>query len=333
MPTNQPIFDCIMPNLVNGVLPKEFCLADFEGDEGIIHTTEEGTPLRLVDGFMDGIRSYHMGPPSLPEDIFPTLVSLIERACMKDTEAATEEITTLVNEYGVLHLIDTIQQAAMTLTERIDAPTMFSFAIRQLRLSTEKEMVKFALALMELFGEPDLDLKHIIHCFAACDEFTIFCCWNARSWENGNDEVFAMARHAHGWGRIHAVEQLDPATEKIRDWLFHEGIVNEIDAGYSAVTCYLKAQVAERLEEKMSPEDFAAATAIMTAGLADGPALGFLALPEPRPELERYIAQAGKQNLDDQACECVTLVKDAAEGEEWDDLANDCQALLESCGK
>lgn len=139
-----------------------------------------------------------------------------------------------------------------------------------------------------------------------------------------------MAKKTEGWGRVHVVDMLEPESEEIRDWLLREGINNYVMPEYSALTCYEKAGVAERLERGVDHGEFSAITSIVCAALSDEPVAGLFALDNPKAELERYIKQAEVQPLDIEDCECVRLIAARAEAKGWEDLAAQCNALLES---
>ena len=49
-----------------------------------------------------------------------------------------------------------------------------------------------------------------------------------RTWKDGNNEIWNLAKRVHGWGRIHAIEQLEPETNDIRRWLLTDGVRNEV---------------------------------------------------------------------------------------------------------
>lgn len=127
-------------------------------------------------------------------------------------------------------------------TETLSANAVHSYAVQCLD-SGEVDIVKLGLILTELFVEKDENVKDKIRTLGLSDEFTIFCVFNMLNWENGNDEVFRLAQKVHGWGRIHAVERLDPVNSEIKEWLLREGIDNRVMSEYSAPDVYEKADI------------------------------------------------------------------------------------------
>ena len=318
----QSIFEYIMSHVVDGELPEDFSLDGYDDDE---------QPIRFADGAWDGICIYHVAPPTYPDGFQQTLVQVLETACAGDFETADQMLLELTGEHRAVFLIDEFQSAVVDNAEGLDSQVLGDYMVHLVTTSVDKELFKLGLALLELYDEPGPDMKELVRTIGLSDEFTIFCLWNMRHWTNGNDELFSLARKVHGWGRVHAVEQLEPTTEEIRDWLLYEGIDNQVMPEYSALTCYRKAGVAERLEREIGHEEFSAITLIVDAGLNEGgPVAGIMALDDKESELFRYVRQAERQPLDLDDCECISKVAKIAEAWGWDDLAASCQALLES---
>ena len=82
-----------------------------------------------------------------------------------------------------------------------------------------------------------------------------FTC-DGETFDSLNDRIYRIAQRVHGWGRIHAVEMLEPTTEEIREWFMTEGFYNTVMEEYTALTCYRKANVQERIHENLTTEEF-----------------------------------------------------------------------------
>lgn len=66
-----------------------------------------------------------------------------------------------------------------------------------------------------------------------------------------------------GWGRIHAVEQLNLADQEMEWWLLSEGWDNTVLTVYSALECFRKARCAELLQGDMTREQYDFMTGLM----------------------------------------------------------------------
>lgn len=316
----QSIFEYIANSIVNGVLPPNFNLDPYEKDE---------QDIRFADGAADGITIIHTAPPDLPDSLSNDIDRGITQACSGDYEAANETFGKICEEYRAVAIIDEVQRCVMERSGEINAEALWVYAVYLLGSSTDKELVKIGLVLLELFGDTDDEVKETIRILGRSDEFTLFAAWCARSWADGNEELFRLAQSVHGWGRIHTVQMLEPATDEIADWLLYEGIHNTVLPQYSALACYVKADVSERLaDDALSHDDFSAISSIVHAALSDSPAAGLSALEDPKGELERYIRQAARQQLDPDDRECLEAVADYADDHGWADLASEFRALL-----
>jgi len=319
MAADRAIYDHIVTSIVDGRLPEGFDLGDYARDE---------TEALFADGAMDGICIYHSAPPELPEDIVQTIVGALETTCAGGHDAAEATLSQLLAEHRAIDLVGQVQQAVAEVAPRVNAQALYGSAVLPILASTDKEMVKLGLAILEMFSEPDEMMKEVVRNLALSDEFTFFCARNAQEWSHPNQELLAMGRKVRGWGRIHAVAMIEPETDQIRDWLFREGVDNDVMPEYSGLTCYVKAGVAERLAGEMGADDFAAATAIVAASLGDGPVAGIPALDDPVAEFGRYVAQAARQELGEDARACLEAIAGLARGNGWDDLVASCEALL-----
>ena len=323
----KSIFDIICDNIEDGHLAESFSLSNYIDD---VVGTVDGYKIRMADGAMDGICIYHVASQRLPKENVEVLISAFEAVCDGDYDTADEVLEKMLSEHSAIYLIDQIQEAAIDVAKRIGAKEVFRYAILRTVGSTNPEMVKFGLSICELMGDLPEDLKDMVRILALCDEFTIFCAWNARNWENANDELFEMAREAKGWGRIHVIKMLEPETEEIREWLLYEGVNNGVMPEYTGMTCYEKADVAKRLEREMGHDEFSAITAIVSACLCVEPVCGFPCLNDPKSEVVRYVKQASRQTLDRADCRCLETIAGYAKQMGWEDVVSECDALLES---
>lgn len=256
MTDNASIYDYIKASIVEGELPEEFTLCAGEDDE---------STGGFIDGALDGVDIFVFGCKDVDdealEDINNALVNVLEG----NDDQASQEFDKLFERFSLLDIIEHVQDALASLAASYKLRPVFDYACNLLQASCDKEMVKLGLAILEPFGEQEATPKDVIRTLGACDEFTLYCAKCARRWENGNDELFSLAKAAHGWGRIHCVEMLEPETEEIRQWLLHEGAFNNVMTEYSALTCILKADLANVLESPLTQEEFIAVSSLIEA--------------------------------------------------------------------
>lgn len=118
-------------------------------------------------------------------------------------------------------------------------------------------------------------------------------CFSCCRWADGNDAVWEAAQHVSGWGRIHAVAQLEPGSDAIRRWLLLEGWRNNVAPDYSALTCVEKSGLAEALHSgALDSAEFTAAGELLPYLLSEGPVAGISALENSGVFLQDYLTLA-----------------------------------------
>lgn len=286
---DYPLLTYIRENLDDGYLPENFSLPcpDIDDDKQA-----------FTDGALDGIMLYHQRnePLELGE-----LEDIIRRAadgddiCVIDSEKYFEKTGN-----KMILLIDTVQNFIIDNKSELNAQNMFGFGVDLAVGSNNKEAVKLGLSILALFGDFNEKLTEAILDLAVCNEFTLFAMWAMDAMEDKNELVFKMAQHADGWGRIVTVDELQPETDEIKEWLLKEGIKNTVYPGYSAITCFKKADVMTLLENGLNDDNFRYVEYIITFLILDGPTIGIKAFTEDEERImDMFITAAENRELDE----------------------------------
>ena len=323
------IFQYICDRLEGGILPEGFSLP--EENDGDIHWT---------DGALDGVIIYHMAEQDLSEETMRLIQEGILAASEGNYQEADRIFLEIRKTIRAIQIIDDLQRWIIEHCESLNPSMIGQYGFHLLLEAQDRELVKIGLILMELLAEPDEGLKAVIETLGLSDEFTIFAIFNMRKWENGNEEIFRLARKCRGWGRIHAVEYLDAEKEEnegnqeIRDFLLREGYRNEIQNEYSALTCFEKAKVEERLRDvTLSENDFGHIGEILTALLNEGPVQGISALENPERVLLLYVGQGKRLEeegalLSDRDLASLRRVSDYAKDQSMSRVSDAAEELL-----
>ena len=283
------IYDLICDNIIDGVLADGFSLPDEDTESSV----------KYAPGAFDGILIYHTRLPGLEDEALQMMaeaLGTISEQNYPETDALFFELT---KHYCAIHMADDIQQHVCQHIEELDSENVFNAALYLILNSQHKECVKIGLILFELFGLTGADLREIARNLSLYDEFTLYCIWNMRKWENGNQEIFELAKKVHGWGRIHAVERLAPETDEIRRWLLTEGCKNDVMNDYIALTCWNKSNAKEVLFGSPDPEEFHGLSDIMEGLLSEGPVSGISSLEDAEEILSRFISISANYDLTD----------------------------------
>lgn len=317
-PESQSLYNYIAENCVNGELPKDFSLP---------RKTEPGR-IQFADGAADGIAVYHMGTETLDENAWEEMAALIHLISDGKMNEADCLLSDFSGRHTALSVIDPWQDYVIENRDKLQAGNLYRYGVDKMLNASEIDEVKYGMILLELFTLQDEQVRDAVRMLGLSDEFTLFSVFIMLRWENGNDEIFQLAKHVHGWGRIHAIDRLSASTQEISDWMLHEGIENWILPEYSALTCFEKADVRGRLERKLSHEELVDIGKILVSMLDEGPCVGISAVGDG--VLEEYIEHAQKLALDFADYQRITAIWDHAAKNDNPVLQEKCQRLLRS---
>lgn len=289
------IFENIIRNIKDGEIDKDFWLG-----------AEEGNPLKLADGAMDGICIYHMARTEVTDEMLRKIGEVIDRISADGSDKNDEFVMSVVNEYRVINIIDQIHKYIITNKDRINAGNLYKYGLHAMFDTDNAELVKFGMCIMELF-EHEEAIKEGIRQIGYCEEFTIFTIFNIRNWENPNEEILNLAKKVSMWGRIHCVDYIEPETEEIKRWLLAEGVHNGVVPAYSGHVVYEKAGVEELLnKDQLTYEEIHGILDITSALLDEGPVRGISLIDNIEGYIEKVLAHA-LDNMPLKPDDCIVI--------------------------
>ncbi len=309
MNEKKSLLDVIRENIVNGELPDSFSLPkDDDGDPNKI---------RWADGAEEGVMIYHMGRSEISDEQMQIVADAFSNS--GDTEKVVTKMKEFFEKASPIGSIDAIQRYIFDHTDILDPNVIHNLGVECLH-KDDVAIVKFGLMLIEIFNEPDEELKDIIRTLGLSNEFSLFAIFNMLTWTDGNNEVFELAKKVRGWGRIHAVERLEPETEEIKEWLLAEGINNDVVPDYSALDVYQKAGIASLLKTDITDTQLDQIASVLKSMFSEGPVKGISSLSEEesRDLLGDFAAQSGNHELTANICD---VIKTISEDERFKDIA------------
>lgn len=286
------IYECIHAQIKEGCLP--------HGSLSAFNLDMELNDYAMAPGAIDGMCVYHIANEPLSSEGQELIHKGIEAAFAKDFTKADACFLALGEKHRAVHIVQALQETAFDLLPEEGQGALLLYALDHLMLKSRHiECVKYGMIFAECYGDVIDMVKESIRTLGLHDEFTLFATFNMKQWENGNEEIFYLAQHVHGWGRIHAVHALAPDTDDIKDWLLYQGCANDVLADYSALTCFLKSDALARLKENPSKEAFIAISNLIDLLLIEGPVPGISALPDASSILKDYLTQVATRFLTD----------------------------------
>lgn len=311
------IYEKIVAALQNEKLPENFSLPD-----------EDTSGIRWAPGAMDGVTIYHMGAPSFSDGDKQAVLSAVQKASQGACDEAYGAFLALGRAHGAYQLIDVLQHCIIDHAGSLNLGALHGFAEKCLLDAPDTDLVKFGLEILEIYTDPKPELKKIVYTLGLYDEFTIFVLFHMERRPDSNAEIFRLAREVHGWGRVHAVERLEPQTQEIKDWLLHEGAHNAVMPEYSARICFQKSDAAQRLKGALSDAEFASVGFLFAHLFEEGPVAGISALPNAREAILDYLAQAAARTLSSDDYCVIQMMQDYAGAQSDPEIAAVCGRLL-----
>ncbi|MBR2670672.1 MAG: hypothetical protein IKE27_00555 [Oscillospiraceae bacterium] len=286
-----------------GILPEDFSLKT--------ETAEESIP--WAPGAQDGVTIYHINYPGLNDEEYTKMEEALKSASAGDSAAAGRLFSELTKNVRAVSIVDELQGYIFENKDDIDAKNLFWTAVTLVKESLNPECLKIGMELLELFKHPS-DIREIIRTVGLYDEFTIFSVWCMMNWEDGNRDIFELAKKVRGWGRVHAVEKLKPENEEIRQWLLTEGCRNEVLPAYSALTCWEKAGAESILFGTPTVEEFKGLSLIIGGLLDEGPITGISETDDPVGIINRFLEISGNYPLTDADRGVIASARDYIDG-------------------
>src|SRR6185437_5989818 len=247
-----------------------------------------GSKIRWGMGSMDGVMTHHMGTGENEEAVRKT-VELVLAYSRQPTATNKAAVYQHVIAAHVVSIIDPVIEALLN-EGGIGHDRLYELARSFVTESPDREPVKFGIALLGLFRQPDD--QELFQTLGRHDEFTLFCAVAITNSSEDHDEaLWRLAGNVTGWGRIHAVERL-ARTENpaIKDWLLREGFRNSILYEYLAATCARAGGLLAALsEDRVDRGLLTAAGEIIQALIVGGPAEGIDDYKDARPVIESYL--------------------------------------------
>jgi len=280
------IYEMIKANIgEDGKLSRDFSL------------DEPTTPNQIcyAPGAMDGIGVYHMGAGN-PDKEAVKIVKLIKKYLQTDKMSYINEIEAVLADTRTISVVDPILQNIKKDHKGIEPQKIVEFGFNLAKESGNTELVKLGISLLGLFDLGKYEsIKNLVAILSLYDEFTLFSVVAVLNWSNGNDLVFWIANHVDGWGKVHAVERLEPEDEIIKDWILREGCSNGVMDAYLGLNCAVKGDLISALRrDSMDDELFDSISIIIDALLDEGPVSGISEYEHAKEALILYLNHAKK---------------------------------------
>lgn len=244
-----------------------------ESVDGSLPDDEEfwsGDKIRWVAGGLDGAFGHHGGPAKMTDEA-RELVRLLAKQSRKPKNSTRKALYAKLVKTDIGGMIDAVLDEVRK-HPGIQPDSVFLEAKWLAEHAAHRNVVKFGIAMLGLFQNGQV--KELLLTLGRHEEFTLYAVVAIHNgMEDSNQVLFELARQVHGWGKIHIVERLEPASQEIKDWLLREGCRNNVMNEYLACICARNGGLREALSaDRVDGALLNGATDIIEALLNGGPA-------------------------------------------------------------
>lgn len=206
-----------------------------------VYLYDEGQ-MKFAHGFADQL---------VNEPVLPTytkkLIKLFLQQVENPTDATRKATYEKIQDEKVISYFE--EFLALFLAMEKDEALVQKEAIWLLEHAAHREVVKFALLVL---GTTDCEnVKERLKTIALHEEFTgvaIFALTNGG--RNVNDDVWEVAKQTSDWGKLAAMNFLEPAREEIRLWFLTHGVEGVVEGNHAPLLCAEKGQLDIELHEE-----------------------------------------------------------------------------------
>ena len=297
---------------LDGSLPPHFDLPESsEDDSSSENAAEKPHMARFAPGAKDGISIYHFGVTPAP-DVAKEVARIIKKDCKKSGSSPSPRLLEIFREHSALSLIDDLLDELSRDMRGIILSNFADYACRLVFDSSDRELVKLGISLMGMLStEDECEITRDLLILAAFDEFTLYVVIALQNRTDTDTLVWQIARTARGWGKIHAVERLEPATSEIREWILRDGLDNEVMNAYLALTVAEKGRLIETLRlASLENELFESVTKIMEALLDEGPVSGISVYEDREEAISHFLRHVSKRTATPELLRAVRKIYD-----------------------
>lgn len=280
------------------------------------YSTQES--IKFAPGALEGIFGHHTsGDDGKNDKLYDFLIKRINQR--------PEIIINELEKSGLLSnekvITDGIVKQIYKNKEHIPADSLINLACSFITDGTEEYTVKLGLILLVLFNiDNNAKLKNILLDLAVWEGFTEYVIQNMSDWTDKNNAYFQLAKRLNGWGKIDAVEQLDPETEEIKEWILCDGCKNSIMYSYLALICAEKCDLYSILKTRKLNEHELSGTKDIIEGLLDeGPCEGISVIENANELLLMFVTQYDNNKLSIEDINLLDLILDYANTYDGDD--------------
>lgn len=128
----------------------------------------------------------------------------------------------------------------------IDKKKLYKAAIKFATESGNSEEIKVGIIMLAFFQNKEA--LSILQVLGTHSEYTLYVITALKRFDYYNSIIFKLAQKTYGYGKIHCLNNLEPVTNEIKNWIIEEGCNNTVLKSLSAAMCIYKVNMSSYLK-------------------------------------------------------------------------------------
>lgn len=203
---------------------------------------------------------------------------------------------------------------------QFSAPLIHKWALYMMLFGKEIETVKIGIALMGLFPlEGEDKIIELLEKLSLCEEFTKYTSIALNNATNSNEIKFRLAKKLASYGKIILVDDLEPNTEEIREWLLCNGCENEASNGWIAINIAKKIDIPQMIHNRnLSEDELGGLYNIVEALIEEGHQAGMSVYEQKEELFNEIVNQYNNFKANIMYLHLIAIIKEYCEDEEFE---------------
>ncbi len=203
---------------------------------------------------------------------------------------------------------------------QFSAPLIHKWALYMMLFGKEIETVKIGIALMGLFPlEGEDKIIELLEKLSLCEEFTKYTSIALNNATNSNEIKFRLAKKLSSYGKIILVDDLEPNTEEIREWLLCNGCENEASNGWIAINIAKKIDIPQMIHNRnLSEDELGGLYNIVEALIEEGHQAGMSVYEQKEELFNEIVNQYNNFKANIMYLHLIAIIKEYCEDEEFE---------------
>jgi len=186
-------------------------------------------------------------PFAIREEWAQELVDLIP-PCLASQSPSPQLQEELIKRPIYMYLSNLSNRIRLYLEEQlVDNKELYSFGIQLATTSSKEADVKLGMVILGQF-ENDV-VTRILRTLGLHSSLTLYAVEASRFFRSKNRFIFDLAKHTWGFGKVVALQLLEPVRQDQKQWLFSHGPENHVATNISAILCLEKVDMIEFFQD------------------------------------------------------------------------------------